>query len=172
MLPGLRAHENFAGTKAGTDSVPVSGRNRLARRRGAGSSGGGRRDHRPERRARRSRSSATSPASDNPRIEVVPVEHLTVGANEEVAVRLAGSHGRLDVLVSNVGRVFSTREETADGYERTVALCFVGPAALTDALHPRLRGGDRTRIVNVVSNPYKRWKRDPLDDRYRGSEMA
>jgi NAD(P)-dependent dehydrogenase (short-subunit alcohol dehydrogenase family) len=98
------------------------------------------------------------------RVEFRAVDHATVGANQQLGRQLRESLDRLDVLVNNVGRVFSTRVETADGYEATLALCFVGPAALTAQLQPLLVESPPARIVNVVSSAYKMWHRGPLED--------
>jgi NAD(P)-dependent dehydrogenase (short-subunit alcohol dehydrogenase family) len=102
------------------------------------------------------------------RVEFQAAEHATVAGNRRLAARvdaaLAEEGVALDVLVNNVGRVFSTRQETADGIEQTLALCFVGPVTLTETLLPALRKSSRPRIVNVVSSAYKMWKGDPFDD--------
>jgi NAD(P)-dependent dehydrogenase (short-subunit alcohol dehydrogenase family) len=100
----------------------------------------------------------------NDRVEFVATDHLTVGANQDLALRLRGSLERLDVLVNNVGRVFPTREETADGYEATLALCFAGPAALTEGLLRLLQASASARVVNLSSSAYKMWRPDPLED--------
>lgn len=97
-------------------------------------------------------------------VEFRAVDHAAVGANQQLGRHLRESLDRLDVLVNNVGRVFSTRVETADGYEATLALCFVGPAALTAELQPLLTESAPARIVNVVSSAYKMWHRAPLED--------
>src|SRR3712207_7575485 len=44
------------------------------------------------------------------------------------------SHERLDVLINNAGAVFSKREETVDGVERTLALNHLAPFLLTNLL--------------------------------------
>src|SRR5262249_7393732 len=82
----------------------------------------------------------------------------------QVDTALDEQRAQLDVLVNNVGRVFSTRQETLDGYEMTLALCFIGPVALTEHLLPALTASSCPRIVNVVSSAYKMWKGDPFAD--------
>lgn len=101
---------------------------------------------------------------DHSRVEFVQVDHLTVGANQRFAERLAGTLDRLDILVNNVGRVFSARQETEDGYEATLALCFLGPAVLTDGALPLLTACPGGRIVNMSSSAYKMWHHDPFED--------
>jgi NAD(P)-dependent dehydrogenase (short-subunit alcohol dehydrogenase family) len=97
-------------------------------------------------------------------VSFLQVDHSTVGANQDLAARLRGDLDRLDVLVNNVGRVFPVREETADGYEATLALCLVGPAALTAGLLPLLRRGTAARVVNMNSGAYRMWRSGPFDD--------
>jgi retinol dehydrogenase 12 len=78
-------------------------------------------------------------------VEFLAADHSTVGANQELAREARASLASLDVLINNVGSVFSDREETADGYEATLALCFVGPVALTQELLPVLRASGAAR---------------------------
>jgi NAD(P)-dependent dehydrogenase (short-subunit alcohol dehydrogenase family) len=109
------------------------------------------------------------------RVEFLAADHATVGGNQRLARELRDRLDRLDVLINNVGHVFSTREVTADGYEATLALCFVGPVTLTGGLLPLLRARAAARIVNVSSSAYKMWRRGLLEeirssDRYVGIE--
>src|SRR5215475_11621566 len=97
-------------------------------------------------------------------VSFMQADHLTVGANQLLAEQLRNSLDRLDILVNNVGRVFPARQETADGYEATVALCFAGPVALTEAVLPLLAQSRGARVVNMNSSAYKMWHRDPFDD--------
>jgi NAD(P)-dependent dehydrogenase (short-subunit alcohol dehydrogenase family) len=106
----------------------------------------------------------------------IATDHATVAGNQALAERLAGELDRLDVLVNNVGSSPSgQRRQTADGYEATLAVNFVGPAALTTGLLPLLRHSAPTRIVTLVSSAHAMWKRDPFADlhaqqRYVGIE--
>src|SRR5262245_40266402 len=102
--------------------------------------------------------------SGRDQVSFIQVDHLTVGANQLLAEQLRNSLDRLDILVNNVGRVFPARQETADGYEATLALCFAGPVALTEALVPLLARSRHARVVNMNSSAYKMWHHDPFDD--------
>jgi NAD(P)-dependent dehydrogenase (short-subunit alcohol dehydrogenase family) len=74
------------------------------------------------------------------RVRFIATDHATVAGNRALAQQLAGELDRLDVLVNNVGTSPSgQRRLTADGYEATLAVNFVGPAALTTGLLPLLR---------------------------------
>jgi NAD(P)-dependent dehydrogenase (short-subunit alcohol dehydrogenase family) len=54
--------------------------------------------------------------------------------------------------------------ETADGYEATLAMNFVGPFILTSELLPLLQANAPARCINVVSAGFKMWKTDPFQD--------
>jgi NAD(P)-dependent dehydrogenase (short-subunit alcohol dehydrogenase family) len=97
-------------------------------------------------------------------VSFIQVDHLTVGANQLLAEQLRNSLDHLDILVNNVGRVYATRQDTADGYEATLALCFAGPVALTEAVLPLLIQSRDARVVNMNSSAYKMWHHDPFDD--------
>jgi NAD(P)-dependent dehydrogenase (short-subunit alcohol dehydrogenase family) len=103
-------------------------------------------------------------AAGHGRIGFLRADHATVGGNLAAADAALDRLGGLDVLVDNVGGVFETRQETADGYEATLAANFVGPVALTSRLLPALGAGPRSRCVSVVSSAFTMWKRDPFDD--------
>jgi NAD(P)-dependent dehydrogenase (short-subunit alcohol dehydrogenase family) len=110
------------------------------------------------------------------RVRFIATDHATVAGNRALAQQLAGELDRLDVLVNNVGTSPSgQRRVTADGYEATLAVNFVGPAALTTGLLPLLRHSAPARVVTVVSSAHAMWKRDPFADlhaqqRYVGIE--
>src|SRR5262249_52903360 len=90
-------------------------------------------------------------AAGHDRVEFHRADHSTVSGNRQLAARvdtaLDEQRAQLDVLVNNVGRVFSTRQETPGGYERTLALCSIGPVALTDHLLPALTASSCPPIV-------------------------
>lgn len=98
-------------------------------------------------------------------VHFLAADHATVGGNRALAARVLAGFGRLEVLVNNVGgSPHAQRRQTADGYEATMAVNFIGPAALTADLLPLLRASAPARVVNVVSSAYRTWKRDPFDD--------
>jgi retinol dehydrogenase-14 len=101
--------------------------------------------------------------SGNRGVHFLRAEHASVGGNFELAATLLERVERLDVLVNNVGGIYSDRWETADGYEGTLAINFVGAVALTRELLPLLRreGG---RAVNVVSSAFAMFEGDPFAD--------
>jgi retinol dehydrogenase 12 len=60
-------------------------------------------------------------------------------------------YSRLDILVNNAGAIFSRRETTADGFERTWALNHLAYFLLTRELLDLLKASAPARIVNVAS---------------------
>jgi NAD(P)-dependent dehydrogenase (short-subunit alcohol dehydrogenase family) len=83
----------------------------------------------------------------------LPLDLSSPASIEAFVVALAGRP--VDVLVNNAGAMFATRELTAAGVERTLAVNCVGPLQLTQALQPK-------RIVNVVTSPLGRVDLDDL----------
>jgi NAD(P)-dependent dehydrogenase (short-subunit alcohol dehydrogenase family) len=88
----------------------------------------------------------------------------TVGGNRELARRIVADTDRLHVLVNNVGGLYNDLCETDDGYEATLAMNFVGPFALTEALLPILNRSAPGRVVNVTSAGFTMWKGDLFAD--------
>jgi NAD(P)-dependent dehydrogenase (short-subunit alcohol dehydrogenase family) len=78
-----------------------------------------------------------------------PADHSTVHGNLGLAGRVRAEFAGLDVLVNNVGGLYETRHETADGYEATLPMNFVGPFALTAQLLPMLQRSAPARCVFV-----------------------
>ena len=72
-------------------------------------------------------------------------------------------YDRLDVLINNAGAVFRERQTTVDGFERTLAVDYLGPFLLTHQLLPLLKSSAPSRIINLASGLYKSGKID-LDD--------
>jgi NAD(P)-dependent dehydrogenase (short-subunit alcohol dehydrogenase family) len=103
-------------------------------------------------------------AAGHANIHFVQADESTVGGNQELAHRIFMETHQLHILVNNVGGVYNDRWETDDGYEATLAMNFVGPFALTEALLPLLQRSTPARIVNVTSAAYTIWQGDPFSD--------
>ncbi|WP_436764491.1 SDR family NAD(P)-dependent oxidoreductase [Streptosporangium sp. V21-05] len=69
----------------------------------------------------------------------------------ELGARLA-QEGPLHLLVNNVGGMWSTRWETVDGIEASLAVNHLAPVVLTRELLGVLRAGAPSRIVEVTSS--------------------
>jgi retinol dehydrogenase 12 len=67
------------------------------------------------------------------------------------AADIRSRYDHIDVLVNNAGNVFSSRQHTVDGLERTYALNHLAPFLLTGLLLDLIKAADHGRIVNVTS---------------------
>ena len=74
-----------------------------------------------------------------------------VGEVRRVAAEFRDKYARLDVLVNNAGAVFSARQVTAEGLERTFALNHMAYFTLTAALLDLLRASAPARVISVAS---------------------
>jgi NAD(P)-dependent dehydrogenase (short-subunit alcohol dehydrogenase family) len=79
-------------------------------------------------------------------------------AAEELSSKLFN----INLLINNAGGMFVKRKESADGFEMTFAVNYLGHFALTHYLMPLLARG-HARIINVSSEAYRMAKPD-LDD--------
>jgi NAD(P)-dependent dehydrogenase (short-subunit alcohol dehydrogenase family) len=102
--------------------------------------------------------------SGHDQVKFLQADHATVGGNQRLADQVRAEVSGLDVLVNNVGGLYQSRWETADGYEATLAMNFIGPFSLTGELLPLLQANAPARCVNVVSAGFKMWKPDPFQD--------
>ena len=65
---------------------------------------------------------------------------------------------RLDVLVNNAGVFTLDKEFTEDGLELTMGINYFGTYLLTNLLLPYLQKSDNAKIINVVSDAFKKGK--------------
>jgi len=62
-----------------------------------------------------------------------------------------GKYDKLNVLINNAGAVFRKRQTTVDGFERTLAVNYLGHFLLTYELLPLLKSSAPSRIINLSS---------------------
>jgi NAD(P)-dependent dehydrogenase (short-subunit alcohol dehydrogenase family) len=110
--------------------------------------------------------------SGNEEISLVLADLSVQAEVRRLAEEFGRTHDRLDVLVNNAGAVFSKREETVDGFERTFALNHLAPFLLTNLLLGVLKESAPSRIV-TVSSEARRGAEIDFEDlqserRYRG----
>ncbi len=67
------------------------------------------------------------------------------------AARINETESRLDVLVDNAGAIYSDRQESVDGIERTLAILVCGPYVLERGLLPLLGSTPGARVIAVTS---------------------
>jgi NAD(P)-dependent dehydrogenase (short-subunit alcohol dehydrogenase family) len=96
-------------------------------------------------------SEALHEESGNPRVEVQPLDLASLASIRAFAAHAGQQLDRLDVLVNNAGVFRWDREETEDGFERTMGTNYLGPFLLTNSLLPLLERAPEGRIVNVSS---------------------
>ncbi len=82
---------------------------------------------------------------------------------KRVAAEIAATETRIDVLINNAGALFSSRQVTEDGLERTFATNHMAYVVLTQGLRERLIASAPARVVNTASNAHKRAQLD-FDD--------
>ena len=68
-----------------------------------------------------------------------------------LAEQVRSHSSRIDVLINNAGAVFSRRELTVDGIERTFALNHLASFLVTQLLFETLRAAPAGRIINMSS---------------------
>ncbi|HTW56423.1 MAG TPA: SDR family NAD(P)-dependent oxidoreductase, partial [Thermoplasmata archaeon] len=86
------------------------------------------------------------------RVEGIAVADLAVRAEMHgLAERIARDYPDVSVLVNNAGGLFSPRQTTADGLERTFALNVLAPFVLTQRVGEQMRSRGGGRIVEIAS---------------------
>ena len=69
----------------------------------------------------------------------------------QLANDLKQKYPRIDVLLNNAGSYFTTRQESVDGFEMSLALNYLSPFLLTSLLLDTLKQSNQGRIINVSS---------------------
>jgi NAD(P)-dependent dehydrogenase (short-subunit alcohol dehydrogenase family) len=87
----------------------------------------------------------------NDDVHVVPLDLADLASVRKAAEEVRTRWDRLDVLVNNAGGTWSSRQETAQGFEYTFGVNHLGPFYLTNLLLSRLRAGAPSRIINLTS---------------------
>lgn len=74
---------------------------------------------------------------------------------KRVAKEIADSEPQIDVLVNNAGAMFTSREVTEDGLEKTFALNHMSYFVIANMLLDRLKATPHSRIVSTASDAHK-----------------
>jgi len=82
---------------------------------------------------------------------------------KRVAAEIAAAESRIEVLINNAGALFTSRQVTEDGLERTFATNHMAYVVLTHGLRERLMASAPARVVNTASNAHERARLD-FDD--------
>jgi NAD(P)-dependent dehydrogenase (short-subunit alcohol dehydrogenase family) len=107
---------------------------------------------------RRLRRHAPAAAID---FDIADLSHLA--AVRGLARRLRRRDVPIHVLINNAGALFNRREETPEGFERTLVTDLLSPYLLTRLLRPLLAATPGARIINVSSGGMYTQKIHPAD---------
>ncbi len=91
----------------------------------------------------------------NAEVSAVPLELGSLDKVRSAASEILDRCERLDVLINNAGAMFGTRRESADGFEMSIAVNYLGPFLLTHLLFERLADSAPARVVNVSSDLHR-----------------
>jgi NAD(P)-dependent dehydrogenase (short-subunit alcohol dehydrogenase family) len=98
--------------------------------------------------------------TQNKEIRLEVCDLLSMSATRELVRRLVKSYARLDVLVNNAGGVFSKRQTTAEGFERTLALNYLAPVLIARGSAPLLASSAPSRVIDIGSREHSRGRID------------
>jgi NAD(P)-dependent dehydrogenase (short-subunit alcohol dehydrogenase family) len=90
----------------------------------------------------------------NPNIEVMELDLASIKAIHVFSEKFSRAHPKLDVLINNAGTFSMKREETIDGFEKTIGTNYLGPFLLTSLLLPCLQRREDAQIINLSSNAH------------------
>jgi NAD(P)-dependent dehydrogenase (short-subunit alcohol dehydrogenase family) len=110
--------------------------------------------------------------SGNESIQLMQIDLASLDSVREFAKQFSQKYRQLDVLINNAGVFRWNREETKEGFERTLGINLLGHFLLTNLLLPVLTQTSGARILNVSSNAYFKGKIDlndlHLKKKYKG----
>lgn len=92
--------------------------------------------------------------SGNGNVDLLLVDFASQASIREAAEAFKAQYERLDLLVNNAGALFTKREETVDGIEKTFAVNHLGYFLLTNLLLDVVKASAPARIVNVSSGAH------------------
>jgi len=85
---------------------------------------------------------------------VIMMDMAELGSVRQAAAEFLALGRPLDVLLNNAGLINTSRKETVDGFEQTLAVNHFAPFLLTGLLLPALQQAPKARIVNVASHAH------------------
>jgi NAD(P)-dependent dehydrogenase (short-subunit alcohol dehydrogenase family) len=96
-------------------------------------------------------------------IELMICDLSSIKSIRQFVEEFSAKHERLDVLINNAGAACHERQVTENGFERSLAVNYLGPFLLTRELLPLLERSAPSRIINLSSGLHARGKID-FDD--------
>ncbi|MGH7092515.1 MAG: SDR family NAD(P)-dependent oxidoreductase, partial [Stellaceae bacterium] len=100
-------------------------------------------------------------AASGPAPVMLLADFASLAEVRALAAGLLAECPRIDVLINNAGLIAPRRENSADGYELTIAVNHLAPFLLTLLLLDRLKQSAPSRIVTVASQVHKGARIDP-----------
>ena len=100
-------------------------------------------------------------SSRNDRVRFEQADLSSQAEIKALAERLTAGGTAIDVLVNNVGAIFTRRRGSVDGIEMTFALNHLGYFLLTGLLLESLKASASGRIVNVASEAHRSGRDGP-----------
>ena len=86
--------------------------------------------------------------------DVIIMDMADLASVRDAAARFLEPGRPLDVLLNNAGVVNTSRRQTVDGFEETLAVNHLAPFLLTGLLLPAIEAATSARIVNVASHAH------------------
>jgi NAD(P)-dependent dehydrogenase (short-subunit alcohol dehydrogenase family) len=99
----------------------------------------------------------------NASVDLMVCDLSSMESIRRFAQEFKDKYSKLHVLINNAGAIFYKRQTTVDGFERTLAVDYLGQFLLTHELLPILESSAPSRIINVSSGTYRTGKID-FDD--------
>ena len=90
----------------------------------------------------------------NPDVDYFCTDLSDLKQVRNLALVLKQNYPHIDILINNAGAYFTTRLESVDGYEMTLALNYLSPFLLTSLLIEMLETSNQGRIINVTSGAH------------------
>jgi NAD(P)-dependent dehydrogenase (short-subunit alcohol dehydrogenase family) len=109
--------------------------------------------------------------SGNKQIEVMHLDLASISCIREFAGQFSLRHQQLNVLINNAGAFCMKREETPDGFEKSMVTNYLGPFLLTHLLLPLLKQTLEARIINLSSDGHFRGQID-LEDLHQQKKFS
>jgi len=92
--------------------------------------------------------------SKNPNIEVMKLDLASLKLVRNFTQEFSARYQKLNVLINNAGIFCMKREETEEGFEKTIGVNHLGHFLLTYELLPILEKTPEARIINVGSDAH------------------
>jgi NAD(P)-dependent dehydrogenase (short-subunit alcohol dehydrogenase family) len=93
-------------------------------------------------------------------VDLMVCDVSSINSIQHFAQDFKAKYDRLNVLMNNAGAVFSKRDVTTEGFERTLAVNYLGPFLLTHELTDLLKSSAPSRVINLSSGLQKSGKID------------